>query len=376
MQPDNIFKKFNDLVNDPFNRLMVEAENAGKIPIGYTCSYIPEILLSVDKLIPVRMRAPGIRSTEMADNYLSLVLCTYTRSILEFAMDNRYDYIKGWVFASSCDHMCRLYDNINYLIKPSFSHILDLPRNKTMEALKWYTEELQVLVNKLSDQFEVDMGEEAISNAVGKYNDLINMILTIGESRKAEKPLITGTEFHSMITAYLVSPKDVIQGAIKEFQRKLQDRNGIGDYRARLMVVGGELDNPGFTELIESMGGLVVADRYCTGSLPGFRPIETGNDSLASIAAHTFNNNLCSRMMKQFENRLSYIQQVIEEYSVDGVIVESIKFCDLWGIEAALLVSELREAGVPVLRLEREYHQTAEGQLRTRVQAFLESMKK
>ncbi len=376
MQPDNIFKKFNDIVNDPFNQLMAEAKNAGKIPIGYTCSYVPEVLLSVDNLTPVRMRAPGITSTEKADNYLSLVLCTYTRSLLEFAMNDRYDYIQGWVFASSCDHMSRLYDNIKYLIKPSFNHIIDLPRIQTTEALKWYTEELQVLMDKLSSQFGVDMGEKALSDAIGKYNDLIKLILSIGESRKDEKPLITGTEFHSMVTAYLVSPKDVIHESIKEVHKKLKVRNGIGDYRARLMVVGGELDNPGFTEMIESMGGLVVADRYCTGSMPGFKPIETNNDPLPSIAEHTFNNNLCSRMMKQFENRLSYILKIVEDYNVDGVIVESIKFCDLWGIEATLLVSELRQAGVPVLRLEREYHQTAEGQLRTRVQAFLESMKK
>jgi benzoyl-CoA reductase/2-hydroxyglutaryl-CoA dehydratase subunit BcrC/BadD/HgdB len=376
MHPDNVFMDFNDIVKDPFNRLMADANKAGKIPIGYTCSYVPEVLLSVDKFTPMRMRAPGITSTEMADTYLSLVLCTYTRSILEFAMNDQYDYIQGWVFASSCDHMCRLYDNINYLTKPSFSHIIDLPRIKTTEALKWYTEELQILVDKLSSNFGIDMGEKAISDAIGKYNDLIKLILSIGGSRKNEKPLVTGTEFHSMVTAYLVSPKDMIRESILAFHKKLKDRNGIGDYRARLMVVGGELDNPGFTEIIESMGGLVVADRYCTGSMPGFRPIETGNDPLASIASHTFNNNLCPRMMKQFENRLSYILKIVEEYNVDGVIVESIKFCDLWGIEATLLVSELRQAGVPVLRIDREYHHTAVGQLRTRVQAFLETMEK
>jgi len=89
---------FNDLLDEPYNRLIEQAETDGAIPIAYTCSYIPDVLLSVDRLLPVRVRAPGIEGTEIADIYLSNVTCSYTRSLLEFAMDDQYDFFKGGIF--------------------------------------------------------------------------------------------------------------------------------------------------------------------------------------------------------------------------------------------------------------------------------------
>ena len=66
----------------------------------------------------------------------------------------------------------------------------------------------------------------------------------------------------------------------------------------------------------------------------------------------------------------------VKEYKIDGVVLEIIKFCDLWGVDAMPLVTALREKGIPILKLEREYRLGGEGQLRTRVQAFIESMGK
>jgi benzoyl-CoA reductase/2-hydroxyglutaryl-CoA dehydratase subunit BcrC/BadD/HgdB len=142
------------------------------------------------------------------------------------------------------------------------------------------------------------------------------------------------------------------------------------------MIVGGELDDPAYTGIIEAMGGRVVADRYCTGSFPGLESISENGKPLASIASHILGRNFCPRMMEDFVKRTDYIIDIAREYSVDGIIIQCIKFCDTWGVESSLLVSTLRDAGIPVLRLEREYRTGGEGQLRTRVQAFIESMKK
>jgi benzoyl-CoA reductase/2-hydroxyglutaryl-CoA dehydratase subunit BcrC/BadD/HgdB len=81
-------------------------------------------------------------------------------------------------------------------------------------------------------------------------------------------------------------------------------------------------------------------------------------------------------MMEDFNERLSTVIKTVKEYNVDGVIIEIVKFCDLWGVDVMTLMKALREEGIPVLRLEREYRLSSEGQLSTRVQAFLESMGK
>jgi benzoyl-CoA reductase/2-hydroxyglutaryl-CoA dehydratase subunit BcrC/BadD/HgdB len=373
---NNTIKTFNDYLKSPVNPLVEQAADAGRIPIGYICSFVPEALLMSDKLFPVRLRAPGVAGTEAADNYLSSFVCSYARSILEFAMDGRYDKIRGWVFVPSCAHMQRLIDNMDYLKKPAFSHVLDVPSKVTDGTIAWLIEEFRMLAEKLSSHFGVDMSDASIAKAIAEWNSYSQVIRSIGELRKQPNPPITGAEFHTLLMASMTSPKDLIMPAILDYKTEIEGRQGAKNYRARLMLLGGQLDDPEFINLIESQGGLVVADRFCSGSIPGLIPIEVTGDPFRSLAEHTFKKTLCPRMMEEFNKRLSTIIQLVKEYKVDGIVIETIKFCDLWGVDAMPLVHALAEAGIPVLRLEREYRLSSEGQLRTRVQAFLERLGK
>ena len=148
--------------------------------------------------------------------------------------------------------------------------------------------------------------------------------------------------------ASLASPKDLILPYILDFKKELERREGIKNYRARLMVVGGHLHDPEFIKIIESQGGLVVADRLCTGSIPGLKKIEINGESpYKTMAEYSFKKTLCPRMMEDFDRRLSTIIDTVKEYKVDGVAIEVIKFCDLWGIDAMPLVTALRKRAYP-----------------------------
>ncbi|HQP30518.1 MAG TPA: 2-hydroxyacyl-CoA dehydratase family protein [Deltaproteobacteria bacterium] len=375
--PSKTMKVFENLLESPQNELVEKAIDQGRIPIAYSCSFVPEALLMADKLFPVRLRAPGVAGTEIADNYLSSFVCTYARSLLEFAMDERFDRIRGWVFVPSCAHMQRLYDNLEYLKHPAFNHVLDVPRKVNADTLAWMAEELKNLADKLSSHFGVDMSEASLNKAMAEWNAFAAAVRTIGELRKRPNPPITGTEFHAIVMAALASPKDLIMPMIEEARAEIEKRQETAKFRARLMLVGGHLHDPEFIKVIESQGGLVVADRFCTGTLPGFRPIDlNGGNPYKTLAEYTFAKTLCPRMMEDFDRRLATIIDTVKEYKVDGMVIEIIKFCDLWGVDAMPLVTALRDKGIPVLKLEREYRLGGEGQLRTRVQAFIESMGK
>ncbi len=367
---------FDDLLAEPMNRLVEQAMDDHRVPIGYTCSYVPETLLSVGKLFPVRLRAPGIAGTELADTYMSNVICSYTKSLLEFALGGAYDYLGGVVFTANCDHMRRLMDNLEYLRKPAFSHTIDVPHKRGGPALDWFAEELTTLAGRISDHFGISAAGADLAAAVRGRNVLAGLLRTIGDMRKHDPPLITGGEFHRIMIASLVTPKDLFLPLAEDFYRKAVERNGVSPFRARVMIAGGELDDLFFIDTIESMGGLVVADRFCTGSLPGLDPVPENGDPLRAVAEHTLFKVLCPRMMEEFDERAAAICSTAKEYRADGVILQAIKFCDTWGVEGSTLTSVLRSAGIPVLRLEREYRHGGEGQLRTRVQAFIESMGK
>jgi benzoyl-CoA reductase/2-hydroxyglutaryl-CoA dehydratase subunit BcrC/BadD/HgdB len=364
------------LLEKPLNHLIERAMNDGLIPVGYACSMVPEALISTGKLFPVRMRAPNTEGTEVADLYLSSVICTYARSLLEFALDDRYSLLGGYVFTAGCDHLRRLHDNLEYLKKPAFSYILDIPHRTGDAALEWTIEEMKRLASALENQFDTDMSRESIKEAIEKANVLNRALSSIGTRRKLKNPPFTGTQYHQLIMASRVSPAEYMMPLIEKFNKTVEASEGRSEYRARLMIAGSGLDDPEYTNVIESQGALVVADRYCTGSFPGLEPVDSSGDPFEALARRSLEVNRCPRMMEGFDSRAEYIAQIAEEYSADGVIIESIKFCDTWGVESAALADKLRAKGIAVLRLEREYRQSGEGQLRTRVQAFIESIGK
>lgn len=352
----------------------MEIPETDQIVLGYTCSYVPRVILSVPGLLPVRMRAPGVAGTEIADIYLSSVTCGYTRSLLENVLDGYYDAIDGWVFASGCDHGRRLLDNLDYLRKPEFLHMVDVPHRVGAAALAWYRGALETLCQRLSETFGVDTGETALGEAVHRENQFLAKMQTIADLRKRLHPPISGTEFHRIMLASLTCSRDWLEPLLDLAISLPADRPGTENCRARLMLVGSNLDDTALIQLIESAGGLVVADRFCTGSIPALMPIPEDLPPVEAIARHTLAHTFCPRMMEGFSERLDVLQRIQTEYKVDGIIVTHLKFCDLWGIESSLLTNAFREAGVPVLRLERDYRLNNEGQLRTRIQAFLESM--
>jgi len=382
MPEEKVMAVFDEIVDNTQNTLVREAMD--------TCSFVPEVLLSVGNLFPLRLRAPGIGGTQLADIYLPPIICSYCRSLLEYGMNGNYDFIGGWVFNFSCQHMNRLSDVVKNVVAPPFVHVLDALHTCTENTISWMVDELRDLAEKLSNHFDVTINDDTLKTAIDDHNQFVSVMQKIGELRKLEHPPLTGAEFQKIMTASLSAPKDLLLARIvKEFLDLLQTRPGVKDFRARLMVLGGAMDDPGYIEIIEEMGGLVVGDHFCTGSVPGLNPIANENldvpglnaisnenlDPLERIARHTMEKP-CPRMLDAIDTRLRSVMQTVEEHRVDGVIIQQLKFCDSMTYYGMVMAEYLREAGIPVLRVDREYRLSGEGQLRTRVQAFIESMGK
>jgi benzoyl-CoA reductase/2-hydroxyglutaryl-CoA dehydratase subunit BcrC/BadD/HgdB len=191
--------------------------------------------------------------------------------------------------------------------------------------------------------------------------------------RRRARPPLTGAALHQVLVACGMAPKEALAKPLEDLANTLVGAAPVAGVRARLMVVGSLLDEPAYLRVLEDVGGLVVADRFCVGSLPVLAPIPLGADPLRDLAEHYLRQTRCPRMMADFELRLGDLLGAARAHRADGLVLQTLKFCDLWGVESAALLSALRDV-VPVLRLEREYAFGGEGQLRTRAQAFLESL--
>ena len=172
--------------------------------------------------------------------------------------------------------------------------------------------------------------------------------------------------------------KDVSEfETLKELKTRRPDKKN--PYRARVVVVGSEVDDIDFIKLVEDTGAYVCADRFCYGSFPGRDPITLTDDedALTQICRQYMNRAQCPRYMDmpKMLGRREYVSQLAKEYAADGIIYEQIKFCDPWAYERMLGSHILNDDyGYPVLSVDRPYNIASSGQMRTRVQAFVESM--
>lgn len=378
--------EFENLLQEANNELVQQAKNDGKLCLAYTCYHIPEVLLNLDNCFSTRLRAPRTGSMDIATYYMSSYLCGYSKALVERGIEGGYNHLNALIGSESCSEMNRCYEHFELLNLVDndkfFVSIADIPFKIMPHTIKHYKRQLQTKVlDKLRDVYGVDVSEKAMRKAVEEHNEVCRLITEIGEYRKEENPRITGYEFHVICLVSYVCPKYLIIDKLRETAEELKTR--VSDekinYRAKIVVVGSEMDDPDFTKLMEESGALVVADRYCFGSLPGREEIQLSDDGdvLEEIILHYMKTSECPRYMShdKVEGRKEYVRKLVNDYHAEGVIYEQLKFCEYWGYERALASHIItNDFGIPSVSVDRQYTANASGQLRTRVQAFVESL--
>lgn len=377
---------FESLLENADNELVKKAQADGGIALGYTCFHIPEVLLNVDNCFSVRLRAPNTGSVDIATYYMSNYTCEFARALLERAIEGGYQFLDAMIGVDACSMMNRSMEHFDILQvnnKPNFfvTHT-DMPYKITDYTLDSYVKQMRLRVlDRITEVFGVDTSDAAIRKAVEQHNEVCRIISEISKMRKAQNPVITGYEFHVLNLVTYTCPKALILPYLRETLEELRTRepDEKSPFRARVAIVGSEIDDPSLTKLIEGCGALVVSDRYCFGSTPGREVIELKDDedALRQICLHYMEVSECARYIsdeKVLQRRVT-ADRLAREFNAEGVIYEQMKYCDYWGFERALASHVLAEEyGWPVLSIDRLYNNGNSGQLRTRVQAFVESL--
>ena len=358
------------------NRAILDWKKKGNKVFGYFCSYVPEEVLCAANILPYRIRARGCTQTAEADVYYSRLNCSFARSCLQYALENKYGFLDGIVFTQSCDHIRRLYDILR-VVRPAqfaFMHFLDVPRKTDDESIAWYRDEIITFRQHLEESLGVKITDAKLRDAIRACNETRSLLKRLYQLRCAKKPPLTGAQTLSIVLAATMTPKAEYNGLLKGLLDELGEGGGISQYRARLMISGsGGCDNPDYLRVMEDLGGLVVTDSLCLGSRYfWFGPVDVKGDLMGNLARSYLGRPSCGSMVDGLDARLKYVQDMVSLFNVDGVVFQHIRYCDLWGGQISEFARTLKELGVPMLSLEREYQLGATGQLRTRVQAFLE----
>jgi len=358
------------------NPAVEEWKAAGGKVVGYFCSHVPVEVMTAAGVLPFRMRGTGSTGTELADASFSSINCSFPKHTFNQALRGEFDFLDGLICISSCDHVRRVYDNWKQQLSTPYLTVMSLPKKNGEAQVDWYYEEINILREGLGKFLGVEITDDRLRDAIKQVNETRSLQRQMYELRKRERPPISGAEALAVMVAGSSLPRERYNDLLRTLLADLENVQGKSGYRARLMIVGSELDDPEYLQVIEDQGGLVVTDSICFGTRTMWvNCSETEPDPVRALARYYIQERpSCPRMNGAQPARAAFVQDMVKEFAVDGVIGERMLFCDFWCAEHYMNKADLKEAGIPFIQIDREYILSGKGQLQTRIQAFLETM--
>ena len=365
---------FRAVIKGPTNEHIQRWKGSGRGVIGYFCSYVPVELIAAAGLLPVRLRGAGSTDSGPADAFLSSRICTYVRHTLALALEGHYDFLDGEIGLNTCDHVRRAFDLWRHKTSVPFHGFISVPRNVRDSLYPYYKEEIENLKAALEKQFSVKIGAADLQDAIASHNQVRERLRRIDEHRAEDIPRLSGADALAVTIASFLMPPEEFCKMADDLLAELGKEKPAGEKpRARLLLAGAELDEPGFVEAIESQGAAVAADSLCFGMRAHQSLVEENSkDPLDALCQRYFFQTSCARMIGNFPERFEALIESVNQRKIDGVVFQRLKFCDPWGAEGHKLRLRCKRMGVPLLVLEREYGLVHAGQVKTRVQAFME----
>ncbi len=350
------------------------AVQSGRPVVGYFCSFVPPELLLAGDLYPLRMNGLAVQDSSSGDAYLSHLTCSFVRQITAAVLDGHYDYLAGQISLNTCDHIRRANDVLVQKSGLGYHGYLTVPRSFRESLLPWYLEELTRLKESLESHFQVRITDQKIQQAIAQTNQARERIKALDLIRRGNPPKLSGSEMLTItVAARMLPPLEFIKTA-DHLLSSLKDSEPIQGVRARLILTGGPLDDPLFIRAIESQGAHIAGDLFCFGTRGLGMEIEQTDTPMESLARAYLYQTPCARMMSEFPRRYQALLDLYQDCRAQGIIFQRIKFCQLWSGDAHNLRHRFQENPVPFLVLDRDYGTVSTGQIKTRVQAFLEKL--
>jgi bzd-type benzoyl-CoA reductase N subunit len=369
-----MIEAFRKAFSDRFVKAKSHKE-AGQKVIGWMCIYTPEELLHAGGFYPYRILGhPG--KTLQADAYFPSNMCSFARNCLEGIFDGTYDFLDGFVTSNNCDHIRRFYDICYQYRDLPFMEILHVPHIISPESEKYFIQQLRSFKKNLEQKFNLpEISDEAIKQSIRLFNRMRALLRQVYLLRSSEQPPLTGVEALEIVRAGMVLPKEEYNAMLEDLLPKLSNKSPTNSNQLyRLLLSGSEMDDVDYISLIENLGGLVVTDDLCNGTRYFWDLVdEEEKDPLVALGKRYLRHSPCARI-QPLDNRINHLREMIQTFSVDGIIMQYLKFCDLYGADLPILKRAVKDLNIPILCLDREYGVSGVGQMKTRVQAFFEML--
>ncbi|MGB9627948.1 MAG: 2-hydroxyacyl-CoA dehydratase subunit D [Thermodesulfobacteriota bacterium] len=360
----------------------MELSKEGKRLIGYICSFVPLEIITASGCIPFRIRGDVHETITKGDTLLETIVCPYYRSCFDLSVKGKYDFLSGLVIPHGCDSMVRSYSVWSYSLPFNFFHFVNVPTVCDDSSFEFFNEELNTFRRSLERFVGKTVTDDALNRAIRIHNENRDKVRALYELRKNEPPLISGKELTMTLTVGSSLPIEEANALFDQVLAEVKDRKEPPLQKGpRILIDGACLDNIGLIQLVEELGGNVVADTICNGARDYFPRTDEGGNPIDQLARRYLDKLNCPKTYRTnktgtFEGDIAYrfgdIGAYAKEFKVNGAILYVYRYCDPFGFEVPARKAYYQSIQIPLLYLEDIYSAGTLGQLRTRIQAFLE----
>ena len=358
---------------------------AGEKVIGYFCVYPVLEMLTALNLVPYRVFGDMREPITKADSCLPTVVCPFIRSALDLGLKGKYDFLDGVVMAHVCEVGEKTAHIWNLYLNPPYFHFIDTPHTVHKAAQKQHKELLKDFKKTLELFTGKELSPGRLRGAIEAHNQQRALVRELYNLRKPDPPLISGTETLQVMVALMSLPVEEGNKLLRQVINEVKGRKNGLQKKTRLLIWGSIIDDVALIEMIEGLGANLVMDDTCVGSRFYFPDVELTDDPLDGLAYRYLVELKCPRTFREavfgetrkdymadLDSRFSYLKEYAKEWNVNGVILQSVRYCDIHGYEVPQVKDYLDSIGLPSIYLEHDYSEAALAPLRTRVQAFLE----
>jgi benzoyl-CoA reductase/2-hydroxyglutaryl-CoA dehydratase subunit BcrC/BadD/HgdB len=390
-RPENM--EYFDEISNFFGRRtkeIREQKEEGKKVIGYSCMFAPvELILAADA-IPVRIGSGWYDASKLGDRIMPVEICPVIRSTVGAKMVNLSPYLElsdAIINPLTCDGKTKLSEILSdyKLMWPMCPpRVKDAPH-----ALALWVKEMQVMKDRIEKLTGTKITRKRLRSSIEVMQKATKVFRRLQNLRKGP-PVIMGRD--AMLVNQTSMWDDIRRWTEKteklcdELEKRVKQREwACSPETSRVMVTGTPMmwpDSWKVPNLIEESNpkGVLVVDELCSGDRILYDPVGvdewTTSDMVNAISERYLMASTCPCFTSEHgnEDRINWIMDRIKEYKIDGVIYYVVRGCVLYAMEYARVKRVLDRMGLPVYYLDTEYTREDVGQMKTRVEAFLEML--
>lgn len=376
--PD-VFESFNDARKKGF-LTMKEEKDKGRKVVGTFCTYTPRELIYAADAISVSLCSTSDETVPDAEKVLPKNLCPLVKSSYGFAITDKcpYMYFSDMIIGeTTCDAKKKMYELLGEI---KDTHVMQLPHSKNDFSMALWKNELVELVKKLEEKFEVKITEDKIKKAIKLCNEERKAIKEFFNLAKLNPSPIKGSDMHEALhSSNFKFDRELYINEIKSLTNSLKEKYDKGETpfkkgTPRILITGcptgGLVDK--IVKQLEDAGSSVVCFENCVGTKNFEMLVDEDKEPIDAIAER-YLNIPCS-IMTPNDDRMNRIKEYIKDYSVDGVVDVTLTACHTYAIETEKVRRAVESCGKSYLAIETNYSNSDAGQLKTRLEAFVEML--